>query len=545
MNQDNQTMIEPLLQRQQQEEDGTTTNAVQAGDGAAAGHHHHGTIKLTLLPLIFLIYFEVAGGPYGAELAVKAAGPLFTLLGFLVFPFAWGVPESLVTAELAAALPGNGGFVRWADSAFGPLAGSLLGTWKYFSCVVNIAAYPALVTDYLGQVIPSVAGAGKARTGTVAGMTVALSLVNFAGLNVVGWGAVALGFVSLAPFVLMTAMSVPMLRPWRWVAAPVSERKDLRLFLNTLFWNLNYWDSASTMAGEVERPERTFPRALGVAVVLIAASYLLPLMAATGATDAPPEDWANGYLADAAGIIGGPWLKSCIEAGAVLSSIGMFEAQLSSGSYQLLGMADLGLLPSVFARRAARFGTPWVAIAASSAVTLAVSFLAFDDVVATANFLYALGTLLEFAAFLWLRARMPELKRPYRVPLRLPALAAMCAVPSAFLVYVCAVAGWRVFALAGALTALGVGLHGATRLCRSKKSLRFNNATGDCHGDRVSLVLQFSLPCLASPHPHELREPCPGRRAELALSREQAESRPHNPRGAQAKEPNVCSSCLS
>ncbi|CAN6284576.1 unnamed protein product [Urochloa humidicola] len=281
--------MEPLLQRQQQEEDATTNAVQQAADGAAAGHHHLGSNKLTLLPLVFLIYFEAAGGPYGAELAVKAAGPLFTLLGFLIFPFAWGVPESLITAELAAALPGNGGFVRWADRAFGPLAGSLLGTWKYFSCVVNIAAYPALVADYLGQVVPG----SRARTGTVAGMTVALSLVNFAGLNIVGWGAVALGFVSLAPFVLMTAMSVPMVRPGRW-AAPVTGRKDWRLFLNTLFWNLNYWDSASTMAGEVERPERTFPRALAAAVVLIAASYLLPLMAATGATDAPPEDWANG-----------------------------------------------------------------------------------------------------------------------------------------------------------------------------------------------------------------------------------------------------------
>jgi amino acid transporter len=217
-------------------------------------------------------------------------------MGFLVFPFLWGVPESLVTAELAAALPGNGGFVLWADRAFGPLAGSLLGTWKYFSCVVNIAAYPALVADYLGQVVPGSAG----RTGTVVGMTVLLSLVNYTGLSIVGWGAVALGFVSLAPFVLMTGLAVPKLQTRRW-AAQVEGRKDWRLFLNTLFWNLNYWDSASTMAGEVERPERTFPRALAVAVVLIAASYLLPLMAATGATDAPPEAWVNGYLADAAG----------------------------------------------------------------------------------------------------------------------------------------------------------------------------------------------------------------------------------------------------
>nr|CAB3495801.1 unnamed protein product [Digitaria exilis] len=473
--QGNQT-IEPLLQQHQRDEDGTTT---VPGVGAAAGNQHHrgSSSKLTLLPLVFLVYFEVAGGPYGAEQAVRAAGPLFTLLGFLVFPFAWGVPESLVTAELSAALPGNGGFVRWAERAFGPLAGSLLGTWKYFSCVVNIAAYPALVADYLGRAaIPSVAGAGKVRTATVVAMTVLLSFVNYAGLSIVGWGAVALGLVSLAPFVLMTGMAAPKVRPWRWTVEVEGRRKDWRLFLNTLFWNLNYWDSASTMAGEVDRPERTFPRALAVAVVLIAASYLLPLMAATGATNATPGAWTNGYLADAAGIIGGSWLKYWIDAGAVLSSIGMFEAQLSSGAFQLLGMADLGLLPAIFARRATRFRTPWVAIAASSAVTLAVSFLGFDDVVATANFLYSLGTLLEFAAFLCLRARMPELKRPYRVPLPLPALVAMCAVPSVFLVYVCAVAGWRVFALAGALTALGVGLHGAMRLCRSKNWLRFNTA---------------------------------------------------------------------
>ncbi|KAL6878289.1 hypothetical protein ACP4OV_012459 [Aristida adscensionis] len=477
---DGATVLDHASHDQHQQDHGQQA-AVQ---GAAAGHHHGS--KLTLLPLVFLIYFEVAGGPYGSERAVRAVGPLFTLLGFLVFPFAWGVPESLVTAELSAALPGNGGFVLWADRAFGPLAGSLLGTWKYLSCVINIAAYPALVADYLGRAAPAVAAPGRTRTGTVVGMTVLLSFLNYTGVSIVGWGAVALGLVSLAPFVLMTGMAAPKVRPRRW-AAQVEGRKDWRLFFNTLFWNLNYWDSASTMAGEVDRPERTFPRALAVAVVIIAASYLLPLMAVTGATTAPPEEWVNGYLVDAAGIVGGSWLKYWIEAGAVLSSIGMFEAQLSSGAYQLLGMAELGLLPSVFARRATRFRTPWVAIASSTAVTLAVSFLGFDDVVATANFLYSLGTLLEFAAFLWLRARAPDLKRPYRVPLPLPALAAMCAVPSAFLAYVCVVAGWRVFALAGALTALGVGWHAAMRLCRSKNWLRFNTAvvaaSDDHHGD--------------------------------------------------------------
>ena len=64
--------------------------------------------RLPLLPLIFLIYFEVAGGPYDEEPAVKAAGPLLALIRFLVFPFIWSIPEALVTA-------GNGGFVVWAQ----------------------------------------------------------------------------------------------------------------------------------------------------------------------------------------------------------------------------------------------------------------------------------------------------------------------------------------------------------------------------------------------------------------------------------------------
>uniref|UniRef100_A0ACD6AD92 Uncharacterized protein n=1 Tax=Avena sativa TaxID=4498 RepID=A0ACD6AD92_AVESA len=472
---DQEFLITRQPSRSQEQHDTPQDQLLQQYGGATSSPSDHQR-RITLIPLVFLIYFEVAGGPYGAEQAVRAVGPLFTLLGFLVFPFAWGVPESLVTAELASAFPGNGGGVLWADRAFGPLTGSLLGTWKYLSIVVNIAAYPALVADYLGgSVAPAVADPGRARTGTVVGMTLLLSLLNYAGMSVVGWGAVALGVVSLAPFVLMTAMAVPKLRPRRW-AEQVEGAKDWRMFFNTLFWNLNYWDSASTMAGEVERPERTFPRALAVAVVLIAVSYLLPLMAATGATDASPDAWENGYLADAAGIIGGPWLKYWTGAGAVISSIGMFEAQMSSGAFQLLGMADLGLLPALFVRRAARTGTPWVAIAASTAVTVAVSFLGFDDVVATANFLYSLGTLLEFAAFLWLRARHPALKRPYRVPLPLPALVAMCAVPSAFLAYVCVVAGSRVLAVAAGLTALGVGWHGVMRVCRAKKLLRFKGA---------------------------------------------------------------------
>ncbi|CAL9065296.1 probable polyamine transporter At3g13620 [Musa acuminata AAA Group] len=426
--------------------------------------------KLTLLPLIFLIYFEVAGGPYGAEPAVQAAGALYALLGFLIFPFVWSIPESLVTAELATAIPGNGGFVLWADRAFGPFCGSLMGTWKFLSGVINSAAFPVLCADYLARVEPSVAS-GTPRYATVAGMNLALSFLNYTGLTIVGYTAVALGLASLAPFVLMTAMAVPRLRPARWLTR--GRGNDWRLFFNTLFWNLNFWDNASTMAGEVERPERTFPTALLSAGLMTSLGYLLPLMAGTGAVDAPQDAWGNGFFADIAGSIAGRWLKYWIEVGAVLSAIGLYEAQLSSSAFQLLGMANLRLLPRIFASRAKWFLTPWAGILTSSLITLAISFMSFNDIINSANFLYGLGMLMEFAAFLWLRKKEPNLKRPYRVPMRLPGLVLLCLVPSAFLIFVMAIASWKVFAICAGLTALGIAVYYTMAVCKSRGCLAF------------------------------------------------------------------------
>lgn len=39
--------------------------------------------------------------------------------------------------------------------------------------------------------------------------------------------------------------------------------------------NLNYWDSVSTLAGEVAHPRRTFPRALTIAVALVSCKLRL------------------------------------------------------------------------------------------------------------------------------------------------------------------------------------------------------------------------------------------------------------------------------
>ncbi|CAL4914615.1 unnamed protein product [Urochloa decumbens] len=456
---------------------------VTASPGSTAGQDERGhRNKLTLLPLTFLIFFEVAGGPYGAEPAVQAGGPLLALLGFLVFPFIWAVPESLVTAELSTAMPGNGGYVLWVHTAFGPLAASLMGTWKYACAAAGAAAFPALFSDYLTRALPAVSGSGAGRAATIVTFNVALTLLSYTGLGVVGWTAVALGVAALSPFAVMVAAAAPKIRPRRWGAT--AKVRDWKLLLNTLFWNLNGWDSVSTMAGEVDRPERTLPSALVSAVCIGSLGYLLPLLAATGAVDAPPEAWGDGYFADAAGVIAGKWLKYWIEAGAAVSSVGLYSATVSSAAYLLSGMAELGHIPSLFSSRAPVFGTPWASITATGAVALGMSFLSFDSIVAVTNFLYGLGMLLELAAFLWLRARRPDMPRPYRVPTGTgtAGAAAVCAVPAAFLVAVMAVAGWEVCAASAGFTVVGVAVYYAMALCRARGCVKFGRPEGGGSG---------------------------------------------------------------
>ncbi|XP_030547623.1 probable polyamine transporter At3g13620 [Rhodamnia argentea] len=431
--------------------------------------------KLALLPLVFLIYFEVSGGPYGEESAVGAAGPLFAILGFIAFPFVWSVPEALVTAELAAAFPGNGGYVIWAHRAFGPFWGSLLGSWKFLCGVINLASYPALCMDYLKLMI-SVFASGVPRYVAIFLFTSVLSFMNYTGLSIVGYTAVGLGVVSLSPFVVLTLFAIPKIDPKRWISlGEVGVAKDWTLFFNILFWNLNFWDSASTLAGEVEDPQRTYPKALFSAGLLACLAYLVPLLAAIGAIPLDQEDWVDGYFADAGELIAGEWLKIWIEIGAVLSVVGLFEAQLSSCVYQLLGMADLAFLPRSFGFRSAWFNTPWVGILISTLIALAVSYLDFTELISTVNFLYSLGMLLEFASFLWLRKKLPAVKRPFKVPMAMPGLVIMCLIPSCFLVYVMTVASKTVYILSAVMTIFAIFWYYFMKICKSKSWFQFHD----------------------------------------------------------------------
>lgn len=369
---------------------------------------------LTMLPLIALIFYDVSGGPFGIEDAVRAGGALLAILGFMVLPLVWSVPEALITSELATAFPENSGFVAWVTAAFGPWWGFQEGFWKWLSGVTDNAVYPVIFLTYLQQVVPVLEG-GILRVVVLVGVNMGLTYLNYRGLHVVGNAAIGMTVFTLLPFIIMCLAGIPHVDPKNWFEIGDWNSIQWIPFLNVMFWNLNYWDTVSTLAGEVESPGKTFPKALGIAVVLVVLAYLLPLLIGIGVVSTS-GDWTLGYFAGVADKVGGSWLAWWVVMAAAVSQLGQFQAEMSTDSYQLLGMAERGFIPEIFARRS-EHGTPTMAILCSSLGIMTMASFDFLEIVQLLNIVYCMAELLEFLAFLWLRIKYPDLNRPFRVPL--------------------------------------------------------------------------------------------------------------------------------
>jgi len=261
------------------------------------------------------------------------------------------------------------------------------------------------------------------------------TLPNLISSKLVGHGMTGLGAFVMAPFVVMSAWGLcsGAFRPSRLLALPPRGLSGIRWgpMLSVIFWSLEGFDSASTFAGEVDNPSRTYPRAMAISVVMMTLSYIVPLGVGAGVDGSEWPCWHDGSLSHVARLIGGKLLGGWVLLSAVVSNWGLFASELLEDSFQLLGMAQVGLAPSFFGRRSKAFQTPVNAILLQALIIAMLVGLDFDLIMAVDNFFSAAACTLEFAAAVQLRRSHPALARPYRVPLGTRALALLIAPPIA------------------------------------------------------------------------------------------------------------------
>ena len=366
-------------------------------------------------------FFMVSGGTYGTEQIISGAGYGHGILILLFLPVLWCLPTAFMIGELSSSLPCEGGYYAWVRRGLGNFWGFQEAWLSLAASIFDMAIYPTLFVFYLKQCSPWF---GTPSHGILAALFVVVSCaaLNLAGIRVVGITSLWLFFCLSAPFALVVVLS-----PFKTGAladahtAPAAAGLGLVGGVLVAMWNYMGWDNASTIAQEVERPQRTYPRAMIAAVVLVALTYVLPFLAVYF-TGIPAGTFAeDGSWATVAGLIGGKilgfeWLRFLIVLGGMMSAFGMFNALVMSYSRLPLAMARDGMLPKLFAKKSAKTNAPWVAILMCATCWGLCLGLGFRRLVTLDIMLYGASLMLEFVTLVALRIREPELKREFKVP---------------------------------------------------------------------------------------------------------------------------------
>lgn len=418
--------------------------------------------RLRLFPLIAATYFMVSGGPYGLEDIVGQAGYRRALLLLCVVPLIWSLPTALMLGELASALPEEGGFYIWVSRALGRFWGFQEAWLSLTASVFDMAIYPALSVAYLSQLDPALTAGDRGLLLSFA-IVVVCMVWNLRGAYFVGQGSLWMLGLLLTPFIGIIVFALWPVTGHVSLAVISSGPMHGSLTVALLFsmWNYMGWDNASTIAREVDNPQQIYLPAIFAAVLLVTASYVLPV-ALVAFAGVPASTFVTGAWVATARILAIPhvgagaatWIAICVVGGGALTGVAMFNALALSYARIPAAMASDGMLPRVFAKHG-RNGVPWVALLACGAAWALALGLTLTRLLELDIMLYGLSLVLEFITLFVLRVREPKLPRPFRIPGGIPATVLVGIAPIALIFF--AIWAARGDRLAPHVSAIAVG----------------------------------------------------------------------------------------
>ena len=390
------------------------------------------TTRLSFGTIFLVVFILVSGGPYGVEEMVAGSGPGIALLLLLVIPLVWGGPIGLICAELASAIPDEGGPYVWIDRAFGKFWAFQYGWWSTISGMFDTALYVVLAVRY--------ANSSLGQPPLVQWLLSVGVIAVFAALNVRSLRSMALSSVGFALVLLLPCAVLAVLGIAHWSRNPFepftlpgqSIAGSLGLGLTVAIWFYAGYESMSTMAGEVAEPQKVIPRALLLSLPAVVLVYFLPTAAALASVGRWEEWGTDGpiTLVQVAEQLGGRVLALATLVGALVSCLALYNAYLASGARTTLVMAEARLLPRPFARVHPRYGTPSGSILITAAAHAALVALPLETILVFDVFLFVIYYLLIMGASVALRVTEPALPRPFRIPLSTAGLTIFVAIPT-------------------------------------------------------------------------------------------------------------------
>jgi amino acid transporter len=330
----------------------------------------------------------------------------------LITPLLWDIPCILTVLELNSLMPVEGGYYEWVKAGLGLRWAFYEGWWTWLYTFVDLAIYPVFFVEYAAFFFP---GIEAYKIPVCLALVWINAALNIRGIVPVGRSAIGLTALVMIPFLLLLFTGI--IHPAPHAPAAVhQELNSLPMALYTVMWNYIGWDNATTYAGEVERPVKSYLFSILLAFSAIYLIYAAITWLALH-TGVAPDTFAERGIPYLGVILGGHWLGALLSAGGMASMLGIFMAVLLSVSRVPAVMAADRLLPTAFSRMHRRFGTPYVSIIVCAAVVSLLVLRPLSDLLVIDISLYGAGISLEFIALIRLREKERHTPRPFRIPL--------------------------------------------------------------------------------------------------------------------------------
>jgi amino acid transporter len=380
--------------------------------------------KLRILQLAAVIFFTVSGGPYGIEPLLGYVGKNAALLLLLLTPILWDIPTIFTVLELNGMMPVEGGYYQWVKRALGIKWAFYEGCWTWLYTFVDLAIYPVLFVEYASFFFPQVAEFKVPLCLIIIWTGAAL---NIRGIVPVGKISALLSIIVLTPFLILLA--VLFFHHPEAVTAPHLSFdhvgfSSFGMGLYTVMWNFFGWDNATTYAGEVNKPVKSYMISMSIAFLLIFIMYQIAVYTAQQSGIDLKVFSDRGFPA-AGVLLGGKWMGAVLAVGGMASALGLFSAVLLSVSRVPRVMADDELLPAKFHSLHPKYKTPYISIIVCAIVVSLMILWTFTDLLIMDVTLYGAGLFLEFISLIVLRIKMPNQHRPFKIPLNIFGLCVM------------------------------------------------------------------------------------------------------------------------
>ncbi|CKO49566.1 amino acid ABC transporter [Mycobacterium tuberculosis] len=363
--------------------------------------------------------------------AVPEAGP-GVIVSFIIAGIAAGL-AAICYAELASAVPISGSAYSYAYTTLGEAVAMVVAACLLLEYGVATAAVAVGWSGYVNKLLSNLFGFQMPHVLSAAPWDTHPGWVNLPAVILIGLCALLLirgASESARVNAIMVLIKLGVLGMFMIIAFSAYSADHLKDFVpfgvagigsaaGTIFFSYIGLDAVSTAGDEVKDPQKTMPRALIAALVVVTGVYVLVALAALGTQ--PWQDFAEQETAGLAIILDnvthGEWASTILAAGAVVSIFTVTLVTMYGQTRILFAMGRDGLLPARFAKVNPRTMTPVhnTVIVAIFASTLA-AFIPLDSLAD----MVSIGTLTAFSVVavgvIVLRVREPDLPRGFKVP---------------------------------------------------------------------------------------------------------------------------------